>query len=82
VYAVVWLPIGTSTLYCYGLVLLYLHSLQWQDFLFTCCYGSFCRKPQRSTKELEMRGEDVTLSGIKDFFVEEFENVKRSFRKK
>lgn len=33
-------------------------------------------------QKLEMRGEPVNFSNIRDFFAEEFENVKRSFRKK
>lgn len=33
-------------------------------------------------QKLEMRGEPVNLSNIGDFFREEFENVKRSFKKK
>lgn len=33
-------------------------------------------------QKLEMRGEPVNFSNIRDFFVNEFENVKRSFRKK
>jgi phage shock protein PspC (stress-responsive transcriptional regulator) len=33
-------------------------------------------------QKLEMRGEDVTLSSITDFMKDEFENVKRSFKKK
>ncbi len=33
-------------------------------------------------QKLEMRGEAVNLSNIGDFFREEFENVKRSFKKK
>ena len=33
-------------------------------------------------QKLEMRGEPVNFSSIRDFFAEEFENVKRSFRKK
>ena len=32
-------------------------------------------------QKLEMRGEPVNFSSIRDFFAEEFENVKRSFRK-
>ena len=33
-------------------------------------------------QKLEMRGDPVNLSNIGAFFREEFENVKRSFRKK
>lgn len=33
-------------------------------------------------QKLEMRGEAVNFSNIGDFFREEFENVKRSFKKK
>ncbi len=33
-------------------------------------------------QKLEMRGEPVNLSNMKDFIKEEFENVKRSFRRK
>ncbi|MBN1598394.1 MAG: PspC domain-containing protein [Bacteroidales bacterium] len=40
--------------------------------------------PEANTvaQKLEMRGEPVNLSSIRDFFVNEFENVKRSFSKK
>jgi phage shock protein PspC (stress-responsive transcriptional regulator) len=33
-------------------------------------------------QKLEMRGEDVTLSSITDFMKDEFENVKRNFKRK
>jgi phage shock protein PspC (stress-responsive transcriptional regulator) len=35
-----------------------------------------------STQRLEMRGEEVTIHSIIEFFKDEFENVKRSFKKK
>lgn len=40
--------------------------------------------PEANTiaQRLEMRGEEVTLNSIIDFFKEEFENVKRSFKKR
>jgi phage shock protein PspC (stress-responsive transcriptional regulator) len=40
--------------------------------------------PEATTvaQKLEMRGEAVNLSNIGDFFRQEFENVKRSFKKK
>jgi hypothetical protein len=35
-----------------------------------------------SAQKIEMRGENVTISSIIDFFKDEFENVKKSFHKK
>ena len=37
---------------------------------------------QTVAQKLEMRGEPVTFSNIRDFFNEEFENVRKNFRKK
>ena len=36
---------------------------------------------QTTAQKLEMRGEPVTIESIKNFFSEEFENVKNSFKK-
>lgn len=36
---------------------------------------------QTTAQKLEMRGEPVTFENIKNFFADEFENVKRNFRK-
>lgn len=35
-----------------------------------------------TAQKLEMRGEPVTIENIKNFFADEFENVKRSFKQK
>jgi phage shock protein PspC (stress-responsive transcriptional regulator) len=37
---------------------------------------------QTSAQKIEMRGENVTISSIIDFFKDEFENVKKNFQKK
>ena len=37
---------------------------------------------QTTAQKLEMRGEAVTIESIKNFFAEEFNNVKNSFNKK
>ncbi len=37
---------------------------------------------QTTAQKLEMRGEPVTIDSIKNFFKDEFENVKRNFNKK
>lgn len=36
---------------------------------------------QTTAQKLEMRGEPVTIENIKNFFTEEFENVKQNFKK-
>ena len=36
---------------------------------------------QTTAQKLEMRGEAVTVESIKNFFTEEFENVKNTFKK-
>ncbi len=36
---------------------------------------------QTTAQKLEMRGEPVTIESIKNFFTEEFENVKQTFKK-